>query len=75
MGTERERNNVIADAIHDQVSSHVRDGRAIPSNLDVVAGATRIPASELPAGVRDTVSELQRQWADAKNIDVSEGSK
>ena len=74
--SNRDVNNVRADAIADQVIAHVRDGAEIPGGLDVVAAAVRVSPQSLPDGLsqetKDAIRSVQECWSDELGIDMVE---
>jgi hypothetical protein len=69
---QREKNNVRADAAHDQISACVRDGKAIPENLDVLAAAARSSSKAMPEGLRKASEVLRKIWAEETGVDFVE---
>lgn len=67
---QRQRNNLRADAVGDQVKACIRDGENIPEDLDIVAAAARLPLSTLPPNMRDVCEMLQRAWAEQSDVDL-----
>jgi hypothetical protein len=64
------RNNIKADATHDQAMACIRDGVEIPDDMDLRASAARLPLDSVPESMRDVVADLQRMWAEEANVDM-----
>jgi hypothetical protein len=69
---QREKNNLRADAVGDQVKACIRDGESIPDDLDIIAAAARLPLSMLPPSMRDVCENLQQAWAEMSDVDMVE---
>lgn len=69
--SNRDINNARADAIADQVMAHIRDGKQIPGNLDVVLAAIRVDLPDcLSEETRDMIRSVQKSWSDEFEVDI-----
>ncbi len=70
----RERNNVKADAVADQVKAYIRDGVDIPKHLDIAAAAVRIRSDDLPRKLSEktkgAIRGLQELWSNELDVDT-----
>jgi hypothetical protein len=70
----RERNNVKADAVADQVKACIRDGVDIPKRLDITAAAVRIPSGDfskrLSKKTKGAIRGLQELWSNELDVDT-----
>ncbi len=69
---QRDRNNLKADATHDQAMACIRDGVAIPDDMDLRASAARLPLDGIPEAMKDVCRDLKELWAEQTDVDMIE---